>query len=163
GRGARAGRRAGRGHDADRKRGGEAGALRGREAAGNAGRCGDDGAGGEAALALRADGRDLGEGSGAGAEFAAWAAECFRWWRRLRDRTFIYAGADVSADAGDSGKECAGLASDLAGAMAGVPNAAVRGGGCDSAGAAVQVAAGTDAGAAADCAGGSGVKVAASG
>ncbi len=135
----------------------------GAEEAGDAGRCGDDGAGGEAAVAVRADGRNFSEGSSAGAEFVAWAAECFRWWGRFGDRTSIYAGANVSADAGDSGEECAGLAGNLAGAVAGVPDAAVCGGGCDSAGAAVQVAAGADAGAAADCAGGSGAALAASG
>ncbi len=41
----------------------------------------------------------------AGAGAAAWAAECDRWRGGCGDRACVYAGADVSADAGDSGEE----------------------------------------------------------
>jgi DNA polymerase-3 subunit delta len=62
-------------------------------------------------------------GTRAGA--AAGAAEQFGGRRGCGHRAPLYAGANLPSDAGDSGKECARLAGDLAGAVAGVPDAAV--------------------------------------
>ena len=72
-------------------------------------------------------------------------------------RASLHAGADLPADAGDSGEECTRLAGDLAGVVAGLQDAAVCGRRSDSPGAALQEPARTDARAAAGCARGSGI------
>ena len=68
----------------------------------HAGRCGDDGAGRQAALALRADRRHHGPRPGARAGAAAGPAEQLRCRRGLGDRPSLHAGPHLPPDAGDS-------------------------------------------------------------
>ena len=74
-------------------------------------------------------------------------AEQLRCRRGRGHRASLHAGAHLPADAGDSGEECARLARHLAGAVAGIQDAAVRGRRPDPPGAALQEPPRADAGA----------------
>ena len=103
--------------------------------------------------------KDAPQGAGA----AGGVAECVGGWGRCGDRARVFAGEDVSADAGAERETGEGSEGDVVGVVAGISGGAVCGGCADCAGAAVSGPRRVDAWTAVDCEGGFGVAVGAGG